>query len=421
MCGLFLNGEETYFAGSSPLGYGETGFMVYEDPVDLRNIRVKATTGAVMSGRMRPVRGLLIFILAILAVWFMFGCRVRILHVVTAVSPVLFYLAGALFLSRDALIFMGKDRLAWLDLVLAGSVLSLFSLLIIYRERVRGASCDLKCYFVGSWFLSSSVCLGQSLASGASHEGEAFEGHRGSRKGLQVQPAQRKRGTLMTEWWARMVMSGTSGSGRKSVLERKLMKRPESSLLEGVKRGVPEQRAQVRLLSSFWREDLRGRGVSVEVYNSGINGAGLGRYLRYYEDVLKYCDPNVIVAHVGLNDSAALFLKHSDKGREQHVRILIKSFEGLVAACREDDVDLILSLEPLCGQNPLELSGMLYGALRESAEENDLAVVDVGPVLREKEIDHFVWWDGAHLAPYGHQLVSSLLSPHVWEAITEDL
>jgi len=48
-------------------------------------------------------------------------------------------------------------------------------------------------------------------------------------------------------------------------------------------------------------------------------------------------------------------------------------------------------------------------------------VIDAGPVMRKLETDHFVWWDTAHLAPYGHQTLAGLLEPVVAELVEQRL
>jgi hypothetical protein len=84
-----------------------------------------------------------------------------------------------------------------------------------------------------------------------------------------------------------------------------------------------------------------------------------------------------------------------------------------VNIARAHGADVVLSLEPMSSETPLRPNRYYYGLLREVAARYEVPVVEPGPVLREAEADYFVWWDTAHFAPRGHELMAAELTPGV--------
>jgi lysophospholipase L1-like esterase len=166
---------------------------------------------------------------------------------------------------------------------------------------------------------------------------------------------------------------------------------------------------------------LRARGLPVEIFNGGINGAGISKVKNFFQNPLARYNPDILIVDIGLNDSAAI---KSAKGKERslrHMRALISQFEEFIDLCEKQGGIVVLVLEPMSRETPLRPNWEFYGRIREIAEKKGAAVIDAGAVMRELETDHFVWWDTAHLAPYGHQTLAGLLEPVVAKLVEERL
>ena len=88
-------------------------------------------------------------------------------------------------------------------------------------------------------------------------------------------------------------------------------------------------------------------------------------------------------------------------------------FDRLLTECAADGVAFAFALEPMCGETPLRPVGVFYDALESTAQKHGISTLKPAGLMSEKEKDHLVWWDTAHFAPYGHQLMAGLLEPEV--------
>jgi lysophospholipase L1-like esterase len=162
---------------------------------------------------------------------------------------------------------------------------------------------------------------------------------------------------------------------------------------------------------------LRSRGLPVEVFNAAANGGGIRQALALYRELLRLRAPDIVVADVGLNESAGLQRRRDRAGAS--IAGLAGSLGDLWAACRADGVDGLLALEPMCGETALRPSAALYDALARESARHGVPVARPGDALYAAEPEHFVWWDTAHLAPYGQRLMADALEPELERLVRE--
>lgn len=62
-----------------------------------------------------------------------------------------------------------------------------------------------------------------------------------------------------------------------------------------------------------------------------------------------------------------------------------------------------------------------YSGLAAVAGSNNFEVVDPGAIMLQREKYHLMWWDTAHLAPYGHKLMAEILYEPVARAVRKRL
>lgn len=154
---------------------------------------------------------------------------------------------------------------------------------------------------------------------------------------------------------------------------------------------------------------LRNRGLPVEISNAGVNGAGISKIRIYYDQQLRQFHPDIILADIGLNDSAVLAQKKKSSARRRHVRRLLSTFNQLLDPCARDKADFILRLEPMSMELALCPDPYYYEGLKSAVQKRGCTVIELLEVTAKMERHSMLWWDTAHLAPTGHHLVARLL------------
>lgn len=415
-----LNGEETMVSGHKPLGFGETGFLVYDEPVQILSARIEATATLAVREGLRPWLGAMVFVLPAVLLWLAVRRRgIRFGEAAAmewaALYPLAFYFVAALCLGTETMNFLGRDRLAWLDVLLIAVASSHLALILWLRPLLPWAVLHFNAallLLVGFTALlvwdrlpeehslrlrltDEAVPPGNLLTRTTGRDGAWYSSNRriGSstfvwkhRFGGRICPVPKPDGTVRV-----FVMGGSQAWGSGAASTREMFTR----LLE---------------------RNLLKKGLPVEVYNAGVNGAGVGRMADHYFHIVREFEPDVVVADMGLNDSAALIHIEDTVG---HINELADIFQQLVSSCNRDGVEMILSLEAIAGESPLLPNEDLYARLATVARDLGASVVDPRPLVREKERDHFVWWDTAHYAPYGHHLFAEFLEPVVEKVVSE--
>ena len=144
---------------------------------------------------------------------------------------------------------------------------------------------------------------------------------------------------------------------------------------------------------------------------SAANGGGIRQGLDLYWGLLRHYKPDIVIADVGLNETTGLRGMKSEERVRQHIDLQAENLGHLLRFCGEDSADVILVLEPMCRETPLKPIDDFYDALEKTALDAGATVVKPAPTLAKKELDHFVWWDTAHLTPYGQREMANSIRP----------
>ncbi|MFO7869892.1 MAG: SGNH/GDSL hydrolase family protein [Kiritimatiellia bacterium] len=419
---IVLNGEETAFPHYKPLGFGLTGFMAYDKPVVLQRVTVEAASfaaaregPAVWTGPLLPVA-----LAGIIWLFFRFGDRIRF-DAASAIAgitfyPIAFYFIGALFIGRQSFEFMGRDRMAWLDMLLIAGTCTFLAMIAVTRKRTRQ---DVILFNIGAlalvvfmamlvWdLLPEEHSLRLKFTDNAVAPAELRKGNRGG-KG---------------PWYSNNRLIGANTYIWKQTFggERVTMPKPEGVVRVFVVGGSQAWGSGAASSDDTFAEilekRLREKDLPVEIFNAGVNGAGAAKAFGYYSRLLRQFEPDVIIADVGLNDSAGLQRVRDADKLSKHVGGIMAAFREFLGWCEQDGVDVVLSLEAMSHEAGPRPCAELYEALAHTAREYGASVVDPIDTIGEKEKTHLVWWDTAHFAPYGHRLLASLLEPAVEQAV----
>ncbi len=422
---VLLNGEKTLLPGIRPLGFGVTGFMAYEEPVTLTALRIEPTASQAAREGLLPLLGALLPLLPFAAVWLLArpgggdGLIKASAAGLSSFYPVALYLTAALFLGRENLLFLGDSRLAAFDIFLATAGVSLLYPIILFRSRIRAAAL---------WY---NFCLLGVILCLAAFAWDLLPPEHGLKLKFDrdaVVPGelikQRNKGRS-EPWYGYGRLIGVNNYvwrqhlGGRPVTTEKPAGTVRVFTLGGSQAWGSGASSSRETYDALLEKRLRERGLPVEIHNAGVNGAGVGKVHMFYRDVLAGFAPDLLILDVGLNDSASLKSSHSKPKRKRRLKLHLSHFEELLDLCRETGVDVVLVLEPMSREAPLRPYQELYSALERIAGEKGVAVIDAWPVMLELEADHFVWWDTAHLAPYGHQSLAGLLAPVVERLIRE--
>lgn len=422
---VLLNGEETLLPGIDLLDFGETGFMTYDTLVTLTDLRVEPTAAQSARESSYPLLGILLPLLFAAAVWSLLrfsgggGGIEAAAAGLSAFFPVAFYLSAALFLGRDNLLFLGGDRFLAQDILLTAAALALLFPVVLFRGRLRGAV-----------FLYNISLLGAFLALGlffwdrlpAEHELKLKFNREAAAPGELVGKKKSRR-----PWFSNSRSIGTNNymwkqrmGGRPAATDKE-----EGTIriftLGGSQAWGSGAAGSRETFDALLEMKLRARGLPVEIFNGGINGAGISKVKQFFKNPLARYHPDILIVDIGLNDSAAT---RSVKGEERalrHVSALVARFEEFIDLAEKQGVLVVLVLEPMSRETPLRPNREFYERIGKIAGKRAAAVIDAGPVMRKLETDHFVWWDTAHLAPYGHQTLAGLLEPVVAELAEQRL
>lgn len=419
-----LNGEETRLAGFPSLGFGETGFLAYEQPVTLRGIWIEPAAERAVRDFIFPWLGVALPLALGLALWGLTrqspGASVwRALGVEwAALYPLAFYAAAALYLGRDTLSHLGRDRVAWLDLALLGSAVAHLVPLALWggpRPHLRFALGVLAVLVLGSvlgWdLLPQSSWVRLRFTEEAEAPGELLPSRR----------------DLEAPWYSnnRVIGANTYLWRQEFGGERPPQPKPAGEIRVFVVGGSQAWGSGATSSRETFAELLERRlvrqGLPVRVYNAAVNGAGLPKIAVYYRQLLRHFQPDILLADVGLNDSAVLAATRSSARRARRAALQLEIFRGLLEDCRADGVDVLLCLEPMCMELPLRPDPVLYEGMEKLAQEFGATVVKPLEVTRAKEKDHLLWWDTAHFAPAGHHLMARLLEPALEEVVRRRL
>lgn len=413
-----VNGEQTSYPSLEPLGYGETGLLAYEKPVQILRFYVRPGAGAVSSERFLPWAVASIPIGIVVLAWLVLGTgrRTRLMEFAPLMLGALFPLAAfftvTLLLDTTTLITFARVRSAWFDLALASSAFSCLALPIVFRSRLRWAPlygnfciiAGLGALTLFGWdMLPKDHALRLRFSRDASVPGRPDET-------ILDKPGpwynhNRTIGSSTYIWYQRF--------GGKSINPVKASGTTRVFVVGGSQAWGSGAASSRETFSEQLEDMLQAEGLPVEIFNAAVNGGGLQQSLNLYRSLLAGFQPDILLADFGLNECSGLRQLKTEDEMRRHIGLQAGFLRDLLDSCAADGVKVLLVLEPMCGETPLQPVDAFYKQLAHVARERDVPVLNPASLLREKECDHFVWWDTAHLAPCGQRMMAGFIKPEL--------
>lgn len=418
-----LNGERTVFDGLKPLGLGETGLLAYEAPVTVSALRIDPAASESVRRYLLPLAGLALPAAAVVVVWVILRCAGAVAVgtvasiVLGALVPLAGYLAAILPVDRNSLLLLTRERLEWLELSLVAAAVFLPVLVLFVRRRIRGA--------VGFFQAACLVLIAAILLFVV----DSISAARPQLLRRFIPDEAVAPGELVDEdptagpWYSRNRMIGANNYvWRHRFGTKRVGEKPAGAtrvfLMGGSQAWGSGAADSFSTFDQLVERRLRSKGLAVEVFNAGINGAGVGGVRAFYREVVATCAPDILILDIGLNDSANL-ASTSVKRKPSLRAAQLEAFASLLEVCDAAGVSVLLVQEPMCGESSLRPDPEYYAGLERLARERGVRVLAPQEMLWAAEKSQLVWWDTAHLAPFGHELMSRLLEPAVEQLVRE--
>ncbi len=418
-----LNGTTSFLPGIELLGYGETGLMAYEPSVTVSRFEVsplQSHSGITLSlkGPSLPVLAVTFLILLLfLRVTTTYTGLNRVGFALLALYPLSLYFTGAVLLNPLSWGFLGTVRFVWLDIGLLTASLALLFPLAGFRKQLKSPPLYFNIVFL--LVLVASLLLTWDLLPAQNPLKYKFA------KSTAVAP-----GEIISD---NQIGSGPWYSNNRAIGASTYVWRqrfgPKKISLEkdpGIVRVFTIGGSQAwgsGAADSFSTYDallekrLQNKGYPVDIYNAGVNGAGISRAEIYFDQILLQFNPDIVIADIGLNDSAGLIQLRNSESQKKHRELLFNSLRAILETCERNNIQFILCLEAMSHEAPLRADKELYDGYIEIANEFGVPVIDSRQIINQVEATSMVWWDTAHYAPYGHHLLADILDPALTKAV----
>ncbi|MFP6904789.1 MAG: SGNH/GDSL hydrolase family protein [Verrucomicrobiota bacterium] len=408
-----LNGETVSFPRAQALGYGETGFMAYEPGIEIEAIRIRPLSGGKPGWERRAAGSLLVlFLVPAAGVFLLFLCGFPrrpavLLHGIPLLYVPAVFAGLSLLLPSSTLAFLGTTRILWLDIAGIGCLVALAPALL-----QPGSLLPRKALLFNVLFLLLFVSAGQTW-----YDQLAPEHPWRHTRGVAIPaPATANTGSLFIPWYARNQSVGANNFVWHQRFGPRVLSRakPRGQLriftMGGSQAWGSGAEDSFHTYDALLERALHARGYpETVVINAGVNGAGVAIVRDLYHQLIRRYAPDVLVLDIGLNDSASLNRDRDPEVRNRHRGRLVRALESVLKSCREDQVSVVLVLEPMSGESSLRQDRALYAAYAETAQRYGFTVIKASEETLRLEEDHAVWWDTAHLAPYGQNILADLL------------
>ena len=422
---VMLNGATTHFPGLKPLAYGETVLMAHEPSVEIVRCEVEPTLERAARDRLRFPAGFAVPLAYAALLWLILlpsGHR-RFIDVFSwsgmAFVPVVLFLAAANVLGPEQLSFYEFERRAWMDVCLIAFVLSHMNLLVLGRDGIKGKAAYFNLIFIALLFAVALFIWDVLLPEG--HELKVrFNDQTVAPADLAIRDSNEA-----GPWYAdnRSIGANTfvwrQQFGHEQVTFEKAANKIRIFLVGGSQAWGSGAASSRDTFAEILERQLIERGWPVEIFNAGVNGAGVSKVKDLTVDLLGQFSPDLILADIGLNDSGALTSMKDETRRAGHAEILARDFEDMVKAAKSYGADVVLSLEPMSSETPLRPHLDYYEMLRQISARHGVIVAEPAAAIRQAEADYFIWWDTAHFAPHGHELMAAELLPAVDRALQQ--
>ena len=302
-----LNNQETSpITSLSPLGYGETVLMTYEQPVPIQRLEIRATYNQTARRHFWPLLGLFGFPLVVLIGGLflrMLGSTTLTLTSIGAVAitfPMVSYLAAILFIDPISLSLMPIDRLTLLDFALAASAWSMMYWIPLHLKRVKQLAILANLFLVV--FIGCVTFLIWDIFLPPEH---LLKTH--------FSPTHSKPGELIsidwtkTPWYASSKRIGSNIFVWKQQFEGRwipLDKKPGDIrifVLGGSQAWGSGAKSTRDTFSGLLNQRCQEEGWPAEVLNASVNGAGVSTVHDVFFGILPHYKPDIVILDIGLN------------------------------------------------------------------------------------------------------------------------
>jgi len=416
--GLNLNGVITNFDQFVLLGFGETGFLTYENSVQLNSVSVVPTELKLVSGdRIYILLFLVPFLIAFLFyLFFRLAGPIPLYNTLIlglcSYYPIVVLLIASMLLSSEGLHFLSESWLGWFFILVTAFAINLFYLLIYTKRLIKFPAIYANLISILGLIaitgfvyivLPSDNPIKLRFSKTTIAPGDIAHGEQKHKRA----------------WYADNTLIGTNiwvwkqRFGGKQAIPGKNNDAVRIFVIGGSQAWGSGAGDSNSTFSKLLEKKLLAKGLPVQVLNAGTNSMGLYTITRSNKELLPIYEPDIIIIDVGTNDSGARRMLSGAKQQQKFVYDRLADFKSFVEFFQNRDVRIILNLEAMCAESydMFFPDTELYDGLRKIAEEKGIQVVTPSAVTEQLEKDHPFWWDIAHLTPYGQNVMAELLLP----------
>jgi len=427
---LNLNGVLTTFDQFGLLGFGETGFLTYENSVNLKAVSVTPTELKAGPGnKMYLFMFFVPFVFAFL-LFFLFRLAGPVALFPTAILalcsyyPIVVLLTAGMFLPSGSLHFLSDGRLGWLFIMAAAVAVNLFCILIYAKRQIK-----IPALYANLLSLIVIVAVAGyvyvilpddnpiKLRFSQNTIAPGDIAHAEEKKHV---PWYADNSLIGTNIWVWSQLFGgekaVPGSGNTKDAVRIFVIGGSQAWGSGA---ANSDSTFLKLLE----KKLLDKKLPVQVLNAGTNAVGLQTITRSNKQLLPIYEPDIIIIDVGTNDSGARKMVPGVKNQQRFVHDRLMDFRTFVEFFQGQGVRIILNLEAMCAESYDNFSPdpELYDGLKKIAEDTGVSVIVPSSVTEQIEKEYPLWWDIAHLTPYGQQVMAEILLPTTEKLVNEVL
>lgn len=425
---LNLNEVITNFDQFALLGFGETGFLTYENSVHLSSVSVAPTELKLVSDyRIYTLIFLTPFLIAFLFyLCFRLAGPIPLLDTLTlglcSYYPIVVLLIASMFLSSEGLHFLSESWLGWFFILTTAFAVNLFCLIIYTKRLIKFPAiyANLLSIFVLTAvtgfiyiILPSDNPIKLHFSKNTIAPGDIAHGEKKHTR---------------SPWYANNTLIGTNiwvwkqrfgGKQAKPGKNRDVVRIFVIGGSQAWGSGAGDSKST---FSTLLENKLLAKGLPVEVLNAGTNSMGLYTITRSNKELLPMYEPDIIIIDIGTNDSGARRMLSGAKKQQKFIHDRLADFISFADFFQNSGVRIILNLEAMCAESydMFFPDTELYDGLRKIAEEKGIPVITPSIVTEQLEKDHPLWWDIAHPTPYGHKVMAEILLPAT-EQMVEDV
>lgn len=418
---LNLNGVATEFDQLGLLGFGETGFLTYENSVHLNSVSVTPTELNRDSGKRIYLLMFLVPLLFAFLLFLLFRLAGPIPLLPTATLalcsyyPMLVLLTASMFLPSGSLHFLSEGRLGWFFLMATAAMVNLFYILIYTKRQIKFPALYAN---VLSVFVIAAVAgyvyvilpddnpIKLKFSQNTIAPGDIAHGDQQKHV-----PWYADNSLIGTNIWAWNQLFGGEKVLTVSGEEKDAVR---IFVIGGSQAWGSGAADSDSTFSQLLEKKLLGKGLPVRVLNAGTNAVGIQTITRSHKQLLPVFEPDIIIIDVGTNDSGGRRMIPGVRNQQNYVHDRLVDFSTFVDFFQQQGVRILLNLEAVCAEGYENFSPdtELYDGLRKIAEEKGVSVVVPSIVTEQLEKEYPLWWDVAHLTPYGQRVMAEfLLSP----------